>query len=91
MRTERYRYLIYFDNFPNLFKACPIKNCKNGADFNAQTCTCNCFPNWSGDLCETLDCSTEIGICSTTFNQGFCSFIPEVNFICPGNFDLSFL
>ena len=31
--------------------------CMNNNNFNPNTCECDCYPNYSGILCERLDCS----------------------------------
>lgn len=38
--------------------------CQNGGVYNADLCSCNCPPSFTGRLCETLDCVNDPGYCA---------------------------
>lgn len=57
--------------------------CKNGGKLDLNTCKCNCYFNFHGEVCQKVDCSKEWKYCS--YYKSYCGlkfgFIPRAR--CP--------
>lgn len=61
---------------------CPYKHC-HGGYFSNTTCSCLCYPNWSGDLCDQLVCNATLqpAVCSG-YTSAHCNY-QEIYEYCP--------
>jgi len=63
-------------------KVCnPVLQCINGAKQDPSTCKCDCFPGYTGTLCESLICIGDPSKCSL-FTASDCSN-PTIAVYCP--------
>lgn len=53
--------------------ACPTLNCQHGGNFNQKTCACECYPSYTGDLCEFGNCKNQPVSCLTDFGTAKCN------------------
>jgi len=59
-----------------------ILKCKNGGRFDHQKCVCHCLPNYSGDVCENLDCEKLDSINCLSIGKSECSDLLIASY-CP--------
>lgn len=61
---------------------CPFKQCRGGY-FSNSTCSCLCYPNWSGELCDQLVCnSTRQPAACSNYTHSHCNY-QEIYEYCP--------
>ena len=60
-----------------------VLDCQNGGLFNNKTCACQCYPAYTGNICEFENCNNEPAICSTEFSKDSCAKNKEIMLYCP--------
>lgn len=54
--------------------SCPFLQCQGGF-FSNVTCACQCYPNWSGALCDQLVCDPSVQPAScSNYSQSYCVY-----------------
>jgi hypothetical protein len=51
---------------------CQLLSCQNNGIFNNNTCVCDCFPSYSGKMCENLNCKKPDPLSCKSYSAGYC-------------------